>query len=690
MTPDEIEELLINAPDEEESRIRILQDIRTTAEGLQAVDSPELGALTEKVGNGSRQGPWRIPLGRSGLLDFFLTLAIKHSQDVQIATHSLRVIGNTCADQDENRQRVVDSSCLPQLVEMLANDTLARVVVPVLFNVCVDYEPAQESAYKAGLVTYLVDILRRPPLRDEVSPYIAIVYKLLGLVAAQEYKPDLVPLITPFCLLTEARDRLSSSSDSPEDVEAFIGLSSASLTYLARQELQQSFLETTGAVSLFLEAFQMATEESLLLQIDDAEDQEQLKQLQLAFTEALADISANPRFVDMCQLDGHQATLLLRWISSPDHRPTLRTAACLALGNIARSDASSIALVQDMSVHKALIAILSSDPSASDAQLLHSTLSFLKNLSIPPSNKEVLSHAGLLDRHVLPRVWGLDTQPQIQFDAVSLTRLLLISCPTTLRHVCAGPPKADSSVSSPPDETLLHQLMDLHRKADQEPIKMEIARAAANVCRVLHSDKPVGSSLLPESAPSLSPPDGEARSLLQNFYSTHHALGETLVYLGLQTKFPVLRSELWFVLALMARSAEGAAVVIQIINEHPRIVNVLVEAVTGEQTPVEDMESQDVAGSNQSTGLDDVSALGALGQLEPQQVEQAKTATVAKVDRENCLVLIAELSKQYSDSISPLAKSTFSRLLKTGGELVLGARNEEAHGELSTRQLQTR
>lgn len=452
------------------------------------------------------------------------------------------------------------------------------------------------------------------------------------------------------------------------------------MTYLSSKQLQESFLEAPGAVSLFLEAFQTAAkEDSSLLRGDDAEDQAQLKQLQLAFTETLADLSANPQFVETCPLDSEPASLLLHWVSLPAHQMPLQAAACLALGNIARSDTPSIALVQNISVHKALIAILSSDPSATDAQLLHSVLSFLKNLSIPASNKPILGHAGLLDHHVLPRIWDLDTQPQIQFDAVSLARLLLVNCPTIVRRVCVPSLNADS-LSSPPNRTLLHQLMDLHRKADQEPTKMETARAVANVCRVLHSDKPVGSSLLPES-PSLSSSSSEeeARSLLQDFYSTHHALADILVYLGLQTKFPVLRSELWFVLALMVQSAEGAAVVIQAINERPQIVNALEEGVTGEKMLGADRAPQDVGSSNLSAGLDDLSAIGsALGQLEPQQVDPAKTATMAKVDRENGLVLIAELLKRYPNDLNPSAKSTFSRILKAGGELVLGNRNEKA------------
>ncbi len=40
---------------------------------------------------------------------------------------------------DENRARVVAGSCLPAIVGLLADDALLAFVIPVLYNICVDY-----------------------------------------------------------------------------------------------------------------------------------------------------------------------------------------------------------------------------------------------------------------------------------------------------------------------------------------------------------------------------------------------------------------------------------------------------------------------------------------------------------------------------------------------------------------------
>ncbi|KAI2617854.1 ARM repeat-containing protein [Hypoxylon sp. NC1633] len=680
MTPEEIEDALKNIPEDEESRIQVLKQVTGVATELKVTSPRSLESLAEKVGIASREELWRIPLGKSGLLDFFLELFLLDDLTPSLANGSLRVIGNSCADQDENRRLVIDSGHLPRLVQMVERDPVA---VPVLFNVCVDYEPAQVAAYKAELAKYLAKAL------DTETPYKGIVYKLLILIATQEYDPLLIHPSTPARLLSLASQEASKSH--PPDLEAFMGLCTAGLSWLSHDRAQEELLSTPGSAEVVLEAFRIATEASSIFEVDDAEDQAQLAQLHSTFTQFLADLSARPGFYSSyppSALPDSAVDSLISWVSS-GHVP-LQTAACLVLGNIARSDELSTLLVQEKSVHEPLVAILSSHESpTTDAQLLHSVLSFLKNLSIPAGNKPVLGDAGILNPDILPRICDFDVQPQVQFDAVSLTRLLLVNCPNNVRRVCVP--------SAGQDTTPLQQLIDLHYKADQEPIKMETARAVGNVCRVLHTESPVGSSLLPltsASAPASAPssaPEETQTPLLQDFYDKHPKLADTLLYLGLQAKFPTLRSELWFVLALMARSADGAAIVAQWMRQHPQVVDVLAEAITGtgETGAAGNADSNGNGNSSSSSSpppseepAPDLAMLSGLGQLqlEPRQADPGQAATMARVDRENALVLVSELLRRCPDELAPAARGTLSRVLRRGGEMILGNRGVEREG----------
>ncbi|KAJ8117461.1 hypothetical protein ONZ43_g4205 [Nemania bipapillata] len=432
-----INQLLDNIPDDEVQQIKALRRVADIARNLWKTDpgSPDLDLLAQKVGDAARVESNRIPLGESGLLEFFCSVVSTQGLRSTLVVQCLRIIGNSSADQDENRARVVASGCLPSIISLLDDDSILAFVIPVLFNISVDYEPAHKAIYQAGINPELVSLLSGPRLED-APVLVNYACKLLGLVATQEPEANLVHPATPFVLLT-----LANSQPLPLDAGDFFAQASVALAYLAQEQAQRKFLENPGSVDLILRTFATACRNPDALQ-EYLSDEARLKQAFTAFTATLADLSAQPLFASLCPLDGPEVGTLKRWISASE--TSLQSAACLALGNIARSDEKCSYLVQKLAIHKPLIAILA-DPAIVDAGLLHSVLSFLKNLAIPSENKLVLGDTGLLETGVLPRIWGLDTQTQVQFDAVSLTRLLLVGCPANSReqsryclHVATG------------------------------------------------------------------------------------------------------------------------------------------------------------------------------------------------------------------------------------------------------------
>jgi hypothetical protein len=59
---------------------------------------------------------------------------------------ALRIIANTCADNNANRSIIVNRDGIGALLELLRNRKECDLVIPVLYNVCVDYdEPATDS-----------------------------------------------------------------------------------------------------------------------------------------------------------------------------------------------------------------------------------------------------------------------------------------------------------------------------------------------------------------------------------------------------------------------------------------------------------------------------------------------------------------------------------------------------------------
>lgn len=559
---------------------------------------------------------------------------------------------------------------------------------------------------------------------------IGLICKILVLLITQEPEARIGSPATPRVLLGIATDQ-----QHPADVEDFSALTSVALAYLTHETFQASNL---ASVPLLLDAFSMAHTVFDTSDADGPDAAAQLKQVRTAFVPVLADISALPDFITtgQAQLLEHPVLKTLQgWLRGPPENATLQSAACLALGNVARSDATCETLVGGAAIHESLIELLSrctgsgtaATTSPPNPQLTHAVVSFLKNLAIPAANKPALGR--LLEPGLLPKLWSTwgDTQPQSQFAAVSLGRLLLVGCPPNVSRLCT-PLDRDPHSSEHTRKTNLHVLLGLFDRSDVEPTKTEVARAVANVCRTLHS-APVESVLAEEweeAPPSTSSfaenhdnttedPSYPAETRRAHFYAAHDpSLPTALSLLLTQARFPALRSEAWFVLALTSRRSPSGARVARAALEPVGACRALVEAVTGRRDisdgddlllaasssgdandTVEDVLSNSTGGGGgaQQQGQDQVATVGGvsvgleglglgqgLGDLQPRQVDPAARAGMARVDRENALCLVAELVRDGAGELDQARRTIYERLLATGGELVLNSRGEGASG----------
>lgn len=82
---------------------------------------------------------WRRSYGKSGILDLFLQVLKDDDAAEQLKVQALRIVGNSCADTDENRAMLVEDNRLSYISKHLQNPNLFQFVVPVLYNTMVDY-----------------------------------------------------------------------------------------------------------------------------------------------------------------------------------------------------------------------------------------------------------------------------------------------------------------------------------------------------------------------------------------------------------------------------------------------------------------------------------------------------------------------------------------------------------------------
>ncbi|KAK0707671.1 hypothetical protein B0H67DRAFT_319878 [Lasiosphaeris hirsuta] len=694
-------------PDEQSWQTAQLKTVLDMAQQSWLDGSHEsLALIAEKTADEARNPSWRLPIGESGLLDWVLASVITaQGLSLLLEKQLLRLVGNACAECDENKARVVESGKLRTAILNLLDDddTLLPFALSVIYNICVENEQAQSQICQAGLSKKLVDIVSGPRLA-KCQTSLSIIIQMLEQLVSQDAEPKIASLSTPALLLG-----LATSPTQDLELEDFTGLCTVALAYLTYEPFQVALLETDS----FGVLYQAVYDSQSRFDIDDADADvvEQLKQVWNAAVTILADISALPLFATTYPLGSPVAEKLAAWLNTPASHTHLQTAACLALGNLGRSDEASLALANV--VRDPLISILTRavpTPASSQdlsrrppPQLLHAVLSFLKNLAIPAANKPSLGSTLLSPPQsaLLPRLWLATTaQPQIQFAAVSLTRLLLVNQIDAIRNICTPLPlsasakdgellgyttRSDGAAQSP-----LHILMDVAFRADTDPTKMEAARALCAVIRVLHS--PSENTILPASwywdTETENTADTTAPTRAR-FYAAHATpIAKTLETLLAHKKFATLRSEALFVLALMGRSVDSGRIAVRVL-EPVETCRRLAEAVSGREVTddevavggtVTEIEEDEVEEENkdeeaESAPAVDTGLLDGLG-LEPQPADVKQTAGMARIDRENGLVLVVEILRSFSDDLPPSRKKLFERILSDGSELILNERKQ--------------
>jgi len=146
----------------------------------------------------------------------------------------------------------------------------------------------------------------------------------------------------------------------------------------------------------------------------------------------------------------------------------------------------------------------------------------------------------------------------------------------------------------------------------------------------------------------------------------------------------MVRSEGWFVFALMARYPEGAQCISDLMHD-VAVFQPLVEMLTGKsivdyKPNLSGSPSSGSPGQSSASPPTTFSSAGPSPGLTfeghtPESVQpSAQAAELARIDRENALVLVSELLKNRGEQMAVLRRTLFEDLLKGGGEIVMSYR----------------
>ncbi|KAL8658595.1 MAG: hypothetical protein Q9226_000885 [Calogaya cf. arnoldii] len=601
--------------------VGVLATLETVLDQLQ--DSVHFVEAANILANASRDESWRLPFGQSGLLAMFLRIQARSDIEHHVLIPSLKFIGNTCADTDINRELAISPVYVPSLIQHVQNPRISRTIIPHAFRT-------------NGLCAALVRLLEDPQF--QAPELLTYVYSLLELSSSDQYDLDSCPVKSIQTVL----ELLQRDDLAPDDMLPIVHTAGA---FLKHDHFQQHFIQhdlvyiLMGVVDRSSSAYDSVTSQATVLSAAQTPDEDDLSVLRKAVSELLSDISATRAFARKYTIDSAFVESLIQWLTSQQQQKQI--CSCLMLGNLAQSDPVCREMVSRLGIHDRLLEILEDQ---TQPQVSYAALGFLRNLALPAENKPTVGTQRTVE--IIARFWSENVNPQIQHASVALLRQLLNGCIGNVRWLLESlSPDPDSPAH---EKTYMSLLLLLFGRTDDAATKFETGRTVATICRCISSSS---QGLPPEST----------NAIWHRLYGLHPDIATPLAMMISQSRFPVLRSEGWFALALMARSGEGSAAVSEVF-QHLETFGVLVSTITG-QSPTSERPATCNTMSSDSNGSD----------RSPEQVQNMKDK-----DRENALVLVNELLRHTGDNLSDIRRSVLEDLMR-------GPQSPERAQQLMTR-----
>ena len=355
----------------------------------------------------------------------------------------------------------------------------------------------------------------------------------------------------------------------------------------------------------------------------DQDDRPELPRVRSSLIGVLADLSGLPEFLAaQSSLRSPLIDLLEKLLHTNQWQ--LQLCSCVMLGNLARSDSTCRHMVNKMQIHKSLLSLLK---ASTNTQVLYSVLGFLRNLALPSDNKEVLGNANAVE--IASRFFATGSIPQIAYAATSLVRQMVNGSVTETERLLSPLILEVSSTSHV--HSGLSLLLSLFERSDDMPTKTEVARIVASILRNRYTF--TGANMGQEAI----------ESFMSRFYRDHPTVSLPLAMMVYQSKWPAIRSEGWFALALMARTEQGVQTMEPVLKQAEfvcAIENALSCTVTN------------IGKSTTSTELEVILEDASIGDSGDISRKPAKSQTESK-DKENVMVLIHELVKSKNPVIEP-------------------------------------
>ena len=270
----------------------------------------------------------------------------------------------------------------------------------------------------------------------------------------------------------EADSHIASTSTQIRLEDTFDSGLDALMSFVEKAELPREWVRDLSG----LDGVTATTDEA---SADDAQAAEEMRKAfaQVKASAARAVVAISGDDANMVELFSGASGFIDRlkaWIRyDPKERDDLVSCGMLALGNLARSDAHCLSLVQEHGLAPFLASLLT---QADDIKVAHGLVSLLKNLSIAVPNKPVIGQLGVIGAVTRFLNQDKDMVQPLQFATAGV-----------LKHLCAAVTENAVRLVNGDEggSSALNALVDMIQRIDDVPTKMEATRVLVNVVKSL-------------------------------------------------------------------------------------------------------------------------------------------------------------------------------------------------------------
>ncbi|KAF2457744.1 armadillo-type protein [Lineolata rhizophorae] len=380
----------------------------------------------------------------SGILNECLNALNPQSGHQHVNEQFLRVIGNCCANNDDNRR--VTIAYMRQLSACVSRQDIYETAIKALFNICNENSDTQKAALASGLDIQLAQSLCENWV-DLESPETEYVVDLLFWM--NEHMSD------EYTLRAGAKhvQNIESAAERIDSFECYVNLVWVVLTYLKsapfRSMIAGDWVNHKSVFGLVksiasqrekIKANWMQQRSTIPTASDDlsedlADMHSQLDGIQRELLYALAELSSEPSFSNHGAVS-ETVIRLNHWLHHGSSELE-RTVACIMLGNLANNDGTCRRMVLKADCHIAVLRILHrADGSKERLETTFAAAQFLKNLAKPPQTKP---HIGLTGVKAALRIMqAYPGEPRLVLQAAGLVRALVQGQRDTAAYVVTG------------------------------------------------------------------------------------------------------------------------------------------------------------------------------------------------------------------------------------------------------------